>query len=249
MDIKDIPPTDIKIFLLGNNIALSSDDLLAIDNKSLASTDYDNVWKLMENDDTNYGKLQRSVYLKAQNASMGYGNIPDSIVEWMMAYNLFLKKVNITPYSKEEILKMDDSEIIRLSKMLGMKFNKRKHIINILKFLGKLKENPVCKLFDKAVYDAGIKWIWVIVKIGNIAARLHLHMDDDWDIVSSLLNFLDCDNLHSDYKSSHHFSYGNTEHDHIKVGEKMKNLTEIPKEFQWLDDFLRLRYDNFYYAE
>ena len=61
-----------------------------------------------------------------------------SIIEWMMAHNLLINKVNIASYTVGEIDNMSQKEIDRLAKLLTMKGNNRQNIKNILKFLNKL---------------------------------------------------------------------------------------------------------------
>lgn len=63
-----------------------------------------------------------------------------SIIEWMMAHNLLIKKVNIPNYTIEEINNMTRVEINKLAKKLTMTGNNRENIKNILKFLHKLDE-------------------------------------------------------------------------------------------------------------
>lgn len=63
-----------------------------------------------------------------------------SIIEWLMAHNLLIRKVNINNYNISQINKMSQNEINNLAKLLNMKGNKKENIVNILKFLHKLDE-------------------------------------------------------------------------------------------------------------
>lgn len=68
---------------------------------------------------------------------------PDSVVEWMYAYNLHELNVKIPIYKRSDILTLSDTELTKLSKLLTMKTNNIDHIINILKYLHKLDETPI----------------------------------------------------------------------------------------------------------
>jgi len=65
---------------------------------------------------------------------------PESIVEWMMAYNLIQLNVVIPQYKKSEILSLPKRNLSKLSKLLKMKTTNIDHIINILKYLHKLQD-------------------------------------------------------------------------------------------------------------
>jgi len=62
------------------------------------------------------------------------------IVEWIIAHNLIKKKVNVPYYSSYEINNMPEIEVYQLSKLLTMKSNNRENIINILRYINKLKD-------------------------------------------------------------------------------------------------------------
>ena len=61
-----------------------------------------------------------------------------SIVEWMIAHNLLLSKVNIPIYTTKEIDNMSQVQINKLSKLLTMKTNNIDSIKSILRYLDKL---------------------------------------------------------------------------------------------------------------
>ena len=61
-----------------------------------------------------------------------------SIVEWMIAHNLLIKKINVKNYTSDEIDNMSQNEINKLAKLLTMKGNDRTNVKNILRFMNKL---------------------------------------------------------------------------------------------------------------
>src|SRR5436190_13122680 len=63
-----------------------------------------------------------------------------SIIEWLMAYNLLVKKINIPNYNINEIDKMSQIQINELAKLLKMQGNNRENILNILRYLHKLND-------------------------------------------------------------------------------------------------------------
>lgn len=63
---------------------------------------------------------------------------PDSVIEWLMAYNLLQSNVNIPFYAKDDIYSLNQTELKKLSKLLGMNTTNIDHIIGILKYLHKL---------------------------------------------------------------------------------------------------------------
>ena len=71
-----------------------------------------------------------------------------SIIEWMMAHNLLIKKVNIPIYTTYEIDNMSQVEINKLAKLLTMKGNNRNNIKNILRYLNKLQDNKEFLIAD-----------------------------------------------------------------------------------------------------
>jgi hypothetical protein len=63
-----------------------------------------------------------------------------SIIEWIIAHNLLIKKVDIPNYTIEEINNMTQTEINKLAKKLTMTGNNINNIKNILRYLHKLDE-------------------------------------------------------------------------------------------------------------
>jgi hypothetical protein len=75
----------------------------------------------------------------------------DSIIEWMMAYNLLKSKIIVPLYSKSEILNLSVNELKSLTSLLKMKTNNINHIVSILKYLHKLEyENE--SLFPSEIF-------------------------------------------------------------------------------------------------
>lgn len=115
--IHQIPYEDIELFLLTNDIDPYQD----------INVNYDIAMKLIKNTDTNFEI--------------------DSIVEWMIAHNLTVLKYNIPKYNKSEVLEMDNIELFKLAKSLTMQNNKLDNILNILNYLGKLKDDTKNNIF------------------------------------------------------------------------------------------------------
>ena len=69
-----------------------------------------------------------------------------SIIEWLIAHNLFVRKVNIPNYTIYKIDNMSQNEINQLAKLLTMKKNNSENIKNILRYLHKLDEENIILL-------------------------------------------------------------------------------------------------------
>lgn len=123
-DIHDISFKDVKIFLSENNkkIPTTSDKA------------YEIAFELMLDPNTSYN-----------------ANVPDSILEWMKAYNLSESKAKIKNYTISEIQKLSQTEIDKLAKQLKMKGNNVDNIINILRFLHKFN-NDVLETYPE-IYE------------------------------------------------------------------------------------------------
>ena len=63
-----------------------------------------------------------------------------NIIEWLIAHNLFVRKVNIPNYTIYKIDNMSQNEINQLAKLLTMNGNNRDNIKNILIYLHKLDD-------------------------------------------------------------------------------------------------------------
>ena len=105
--------------------------------------DYDEAFKLMKNSDTIVE--------------------PTSIIEWMMAHNLIIKKVKIDDYTINDLINLSINERNKLAKKLGMSSNNINNIVNILHYLHKTY-NFIGKLKIptwKDIYDIFPKEIWL----------------------------------------------------------------------------------------
>jgi hypothetical protein len=124
--ILDIPIDDVKKFLQTNDISISKN----------VETMYDDAFKLMEDPNTSYYK------------------VPRIIIEWMLAYNLMITKIDIPTYSISDIEKMNQKQINDLAKSLGMRSNNIKSIINILNYAGKLNTHELIlnRISDNSLY-------------------------------------------------------------------------------------------------
>lgn len=109
--ITSIPVKDIKLFLSQNGVSFVSKN-----EKQM----YDDAWNLIQK---------------------GAKNYPDSVVEWMIAYNLLQQKVNIRNYHRWDISDLSKEELNNLTQLLTLKVANKERIINILRYLGKLDED------------------------------------------------------------------------------------------------------------
>jgi hypothetical protein len=112
-DITDIPYDDVILFFKNNNRKVPNSKKQA----------YDLLAKLIQTKDYDY--------------------YTDSIIDWIMAYNLIQLKVIIPKYKTSEILALSKADLSKLSKLLKMKTIKINHIINILKYLHKLENGEI----------------------------------------------------------------------------------------------------------
>ena len=120
-DVHDLNISDLRDFLSANNI-----DIYKYRGFLSANSDiYDVVFNLMKDPNTQYD------------------DVPVSIIEWMLAHNAVLKKLNLSSYTKSQIknLRLDDFSI--LSKSLGLTKHNIDNVINILHFMHKLKESEL----------------------------------------------------------------------------------------------------------
>lgn len=110
-NIHDISFEDIELFLAGNNLSVP---------KNINDV-YDKAFNLFKTENMEF--------------------YPDSVVEWMMAYNVIESKIKIPRYKKSYILSLPRKDIRKLSSLLGMKNDNIDHILNILRFLYKLDDD------------------------------------------------------------------------------------------------------------
>lgn len=127
VDIYDIQFNNIRTFLDKNDKNVPNDRTEA----------YNITFELMENAETNYN------------------GVPDSIIEWIIAYNLHLRKIKIPRYTISQIENLSLNELDDLAKLLTMKGNNINNIINILKYLHNL--DPNVSLFPEDIINEIIK--------------------------------------------------------------------------------------------
>lgn len=118
-DIHDLNISDIREFLLSNNIRYKNKDI------------YDIALNLMKKQDTKYDDV----------------NI--SIIQWMLAYNALQKKLDIQSYTESQIKNLSQNDLNNLVKSLGLTKNNIDNVINVLRFMHKLKESEL----DFETYD------------------------------------------------------------------------------------------------
>lgn len=108
--ITDVPLEDIKLFLTKNNVKVPTS------NKSI----YDTAFNLIIEGKANY--------------------YPDSLVDWIIAYNLSNEGRNIRTYTRGEINLMNDEELLDLANFLDIyeSNNLKQSVINVLRYLKKL---------------------------------------------------------------------------------------------------------------
>lgn len=120
-DIYDINIDDIKLFLIANN-----EDVPINDDES-----YELAWELMQNPNSKF--------------------IPNSIIEFMMAYNNILKKTKISLYSINEIKQLSDIELRKLATSLSMKGTNINNVINILRYMDKLTDENIISILPDVI--------------------------------------------------------------------------------------------------
>lgn len=111
MDIYDILFDEIELFLSGNDISLSNDIYKV----------YDDALKLIKSGKAEY--------------------YPDSVIQWMIAYNLVQLNVDIPIYKESYVLSLSTSELNKLAKSLTLKTTNVDVILQILFYLHKLEED------------------------------------------------------------------------------------------------------------
>jgi len=120
-DVHDLNISDLRDFLSANNI-----DIYKYRGFLSANSDiYDIAFDLMKKQNTQYD------------------DVPISIIEWMLAYNALQKKINILSYTKNQIKNLQSNDFNDLSKSLGLTKNNIDNVINILRFIHKLKESEL----------------------------------------------------------------------------------------------------------
>ena len=159
-DIHDLDIEHVKLLLSKNNIKIPRT------NEEI----YDIAFELMNNKSTLYDDM------------------PVSIIEWMMAYNLLNKNLIIDFYSIEDIKELTLIDRKKLAKSLGMKGDNIDNIVNILRYIHKLKSEIPLKLKEDlpiyAVYSIrGVKKILMLLK-----PRTHEVTYTPWGVKALKLN-------------------------------------------------------------
>jgi hypothetical protein len=148
-NIHDISFEDIELFLAGNNLSVPKN----IDD----------------------------VYNKAFNL-FKKGNMefyPDSVVEWMMAYNVIQSKIKIQTYKKSYILSLSRKDIRELASLLGMKNDNIDHILNILRFLHKLDDDSKDLKKEKLIFDPFKSYREIQNTIQNVPLGILEYLPDE----------------------------------------------------------------------
>jgi hypothetical protein len=134
-DIHDLNLDDIKKFLLVNKILVSDNEM------------YDKAFDLMNNKSTSYK------------------NVSISIIEWMMAHNALKMGMVTNSYDIDEIKNLSLIDRKTIAKNLGMQGDKIENILNILRYMHKLKEPIITEIPVYAVYSiTGLKKILMLLK-------------------------------------------------------------------------------------
>jgi len=108
---------------------------------SIYDIPYEDIQKFLLANNTNFTNkddaYNKTLFLLKDKKSKGHTIY---IIEWMIAHNLLICKIDIPTYTIYEIDNMTQKEINNLAKLLTMKGNNIENIKNILKFLHKLND-------------------------------------------------------------------------------------------------------------
>lgn len=123
--ITDVPYEDIKLFLTKNNVRISSNE----------KNNYDTVLKMIK-------------------AGKGT-NHPDSLIDWIIAYNLLNDKIHVNRYSVTEINLANERELQELGELLGVSdsVDIKQSVLNILRYLKKLDNILFNKDIDSYIFS------------------------------------------------------------------------------------------------
>jgi hypothetical protein len=123
---------------------------------SIRDIPYDDIKKFISANYPKYDiKKEDDVYKKALKLLKNENAIGHtiSIIEWMMARNLLINKVDIQNYTIDDIDNMSQSEINNLARLLGMKGNNRDNIKNILRYINKLSEQKLLPELNEMILN------------------------------------------------------------------------------------------------
>jgi hypothetical protein len=114
---------------------------------SIYDIPYEDIEKFLLANNINY-ENENDAYNKASELLKDKKAIGHTIniIEWMIAHNLLIRKINIPNYTTNEINKMSQNEINKLAKLLTMKGNNVENIKNILRYLHKLNNKNIILL-------------------------------------------------------------------------------------------------------
>lgn len=146
--------------------------------------------KAVYNVDNAYDVARKLLFSKKVN----FSTYNDSIIEWSIAYNLLESNVDIPSYSIEEINNLTVYEREKLSKLLTLKSTLSVHIINVLRYMNKLKisnmKNSICNelTIRRAIKNNGEKILYMDISeleniYGSNAFNLE-YLEDTWDNLS-----------------------------------------------------------------
>lgn len=140
-DVRDIDIEDVKILLSTNNIKIPNSQ----------NEIYDIAFDLMNDKNTSYD------------------DVSINVIEWMKAYNALKKNSIIESYNIEDIELLSTIERNKLAKNLGMRGDNINNIINILRYMHKLKPSILPEKLEEiptyAVYSIkGPKKILMLLK-------------------------------------------------------------------------------------
>jgi hypothetical protein len=106
---------------------------------SIQDIPYEDILKFLDTNDEDFTNkddaYNRTLKLLKNKSAKGH---TIRIIEWMMARNLLINKVDMPMYTVYQIDNMNQREINDLAKLLGMSGNNKENIKNILRYLNKL---------------------------------------------------------------------------------------------------------------
>src|SRR5688572_5753331 len=108
-DIHDLDISDVRDFLSANNRDRYNYHGFSSKSNNKNSVDDSNTYNVAFN------------LMKDPNSI--YEDVPDSIIQWMLAYNALQKKINIPSYTKNQIEKLNSDDFNHLSKLVGLNKN------------------------------------------------------------------------------------------------------------------------------
>ena len=123
-DIRDLSISDLREFLSANDI-------------------YDYRGALSVNRTKSFDDIYNVAFDLMKSKNTKYDDVPISIIQWMLAHNALQKKLNIPSYTRSQVEKLNMNDLLRLSKLLGLTKSNIDNVLNILRFMHKLKESEL----------------------------------------------------------------------------------------------------------